>query len=80
MMLRTELGRIPTNDLDRFRAIAVRRRSWESNPSAYSATEGEQILMAMLRADAELVVMFDIDETRTWQFSSLNGVVYYEDE
>ena len=79
-MLRSKIGQILASELDRIRAVNIRRQAFDQNPRAYSATEGEQIYMAMTRVEAEVLEMFDIDETRIWKFSSLNGVVYYEDD
>ena len=79
-MLRTRIGKVPASELDRLRAGFTRRQALELNPRAYSATESEQILMALARIDVEIIAMFDIDELRTWRFSILTGDVWYEDD
>lgn len=74
------IGKLSGEDLQRFRAVEVRRRALERNPDAYSAAETEQIVLSEIRMDAEIADRHAIDPRRHWMVSAVDGTVAYGKE
>ena len=74
------IGHLNNEDLQRFRAVEVRRRALSRNPGAYSAAETEQITLAEIRMDAEIAERYSIDSQRSWMVSAVDGAIAYGKE
>lgn len=73
------IGKLSQEDLNRLRAVRLKRMAVETNPRAYSARETEQVYFDDARLIGEICERYGIDGTRTFVVSQYTGDLYYDE-
>ena len=71
----TRVGKLEQGEILHWRSIFTRYTALEKNPTAYSAAETEQIIMAYNNFLASIYAQFPIDETEPLSVCQWTGLI-----
>ena len=74
------IATLSPEDLERFNAVGLRATALEKNPTAYSQAETESIIMAHRRCMKDLLIRYEVDMDREWEFDIYSGHVMYKED